>query len=325
MKKLKAFFNPEQYHGWGKTRRYFEQWYFKVVDHSEKKVFAFIPGIAMDEAGNRQGFIQVLDGKNNTEIYRRFDHSDFIPAPDKFEVRILDNFFSERKIRLNLPEVSGELYFSGNSAWPKRRYSPDVMCPHSFAPFMECSRWIVSMDHSINGELEMDDKLIRFENGRGYIEKEWGRSFPGAYVWMQTNHFSEPGASLFASAARIPRKRNFFTGFTSGLWLYDRMIELAAYNGTRLRKCYVDTKKVELVMENKMHRIELEVKRNHSAALSSPVQRFMDGRIEESMTSEVKVQLTDVESGNVIFDDTGRNAGLDVTGRIEELILWEME
>ncbi|HPS86129.1 MAG TPA: tocopherol cyclase family protein [Spirochaetota bacterium] len=325
MKKLKAFFNPEQYHGWGETRRYFEGWYFKVVDHSEKKAFAFIPGIAMDETGNRQAFIQVLDGKKNTAIYRKFDPSDFIPAPGKFEIRILDNFFSERKIRLNLPEVSGELYFSDNVVWPKHWYSPGVMGPYSFAPFMECYHGLVSMDHSIKGQLEIEGRIINFDNGRGYIEKDWGRSFPSAYIWMQTNHFSDPEISLFASAAKIPWRRGSFLGFISGIWIYDRLIQFTTYNKTILRKCYVDAGKVEMVMENKMHRIELEVKRNHSTALASPIQGFMAGRIEESMTSEVKVCLTDVKSGNVIFQDKGRNAGLDVAGKVEELIVWPLE
>lgn len=325
MKKLKAFFNPEQYHGWGETRRYFEGWYFKVVDEPEKKAFAFIPGIAMDEAGNRQAFIQVLDGRKNTSIYRRFDPVEFVPAAGKFEVRILDNFFSERKIRLNLPEISGELYFSGNACWPKRWYSPGIMGPYSFAPFMECYHGIVSMDHSIKGELRIEGKTVDFSNGRGYIEKDWGKSFPGAYIWLQTNHFSKPGFSMFASVARIPWIRNSFTGFISGVWLQDRLIKFTTYNRTRLEKCYVDAGKVELVMENKTYRIEIDVKRNHSAALASPVQGFMDGRIEESMTSDVHVNLTDVKSGEVIFNDTGRNAGLDVAGKVEELIVWPMD
>ncbi|MCK7537696.1 MAG: tocopherol cyclase family protein [Marinilabiliales bacterium] len=32
-------------------------------------------------------------------------------------------------------------------------------------------------------------KMADFSGGRGYIEKDWGHSFPSAYVWMQSNHF----------------------------------------------------------------------------------------------------------------------------------------
>jgi len=320
MKKIRAFFNPEQFHGWGQTRRYFEGWYFKVVDYSEKKAFAFIPGIAMDEAGNRQGFIQVLDGKKFTALYRRFDPSDFVPATDNFNLRILDNFFSEKKIVLNLPEITGELHFSDNVRWPKKWYSPGIMGPYSFAPFMECYHGVVSMDHSIKGKLAVDGKILNFDGGRGYIEKDWGRSFPEAYVWMQTNHFSRPGISMFASVAKIPWIRSSFTGFIAALWLNDRLIKFTTYNSTKLRKCFVDASKIELVMENSIHRIEIHANRKHATALASPVQGFMDGRIEESMTSEAAVSLTEVKSGKIIFQDTGRNAGLDVAGKIEEIM-----
>jgi len=321
MKRIRAFFNPEQYHGWRETKSYFEGWYFKVVDHTEKKAFAFIPGIAMDETGNRQAFIQVLNGKKTASLYRRFDPTDFVPASGKFELRILDNFFSENKIRLNLPEITGELHFSENVKWPKKWYSPGVMGPYSFTPFMECYHGIVSMNHSVNGVLNVDGENIKFNNGRGYIEKDWGHSFPSAYVWMQCNHFSEPEVSLFTSVAKIPWIRNSFTGFIAGIWLYDRLIQFTTYNGTKLRKCFIDKVKVEVILENRTHRIEINAKRGHSATLASPIQGFMDGRVDESMTSEIGVYLSDLKSGKTIFKDTGRNAGLEVAGKIEEILV----
>ncbi|PKL18258.1 MAG: hypothetical protein CVV49_06650 [Spirochaetae bacterium HGW-Spirochaetae-5] len=320
MKRIKAFFNPEQYHGWNETKSYFEGWYFKIVDHTEKKAFAFIPGIAMDGEGNSQGFIQVLNGKKSTSIYRRFDPSDFVPAPGKFELRILDNFFSENKIRLNLPEVKGELYFSENVKWPKKLYSPGIMGPYSFAPFMECYHGIVSMDHLISGKLRIDGEDINFDNGRGYIEKDWGHSFPDAYVWMQSNHFSKPGVSLFISVAKIPWLRNSFTGYIAAIWIHDRLIKFTTYNGTKLTKCRIDKTKVEMVMENSNYRMEINAKRGHSATLASPIQGFMDGRIDESMTAEIEINLLDLKSGESIFKDTGRNAGLEAAGRIESIL-----
>jgi hypothetical protein len=45
----------------------------------------------------------------------------------------------------------------------------------------------------------------------------------------------------------------------------------------------------------------------------------MDGRIDESMTSEIGINLTDTKSGKTIFKDTGNHAGLEVAGNIEEI------
>jgi len=71
-KKIRSLFHPERYHGWGKSKKYFEGWYYKVLTADEKYAFAFIPGIAMDEEGNKQAFIQVLNGKKQTAEYHKF-------------------------------------------------------------------------------------------------------------------------------------------------------------------------------------------------------------------------------------------------------------
>ncbi len=321
MKRIKAFFNPEQYHGWGKSSGYFEGWYFKIVDQSEKNALAVIPGVAMDENGNRHGFIQVLDGKKMTSIYRSFDFSDFAAAPGEFSIRMLDNYFSENKIRLNIPEVSGELIFSGNVKWPKTWHSPGIMGPYSFVPFMECYHGIVSMDHTITGHLVIDGRGVRFDNGRGYIEKDWGESFPEAYVWTQSNHFKEPGISVFASVAKIPWIRNSFTGFISLIWLHDRLIKFTTYNRSKLEKCKIGTGAVEIVMRNSMYRVEISIKRGNASSLASPIRGFMDGRIEESMRGEMNVRLTELKSGKTVFNDKGRNSGIEVAGRIQDIMI----
>lgn len=318
---MHAFFNPEQFRGWGKKRRYFEGWYFKVVNAAETNALAIIPGIAMDAQGNRQAFIQVLDGKKRTALYHKFDFSRFKPSARKFQLEIGENQFSEDHIRLHLPGVKGELWFSGNVSWPKPFYSPGIMGPYSFAPFMECYHGIVSMDHAIRGELFVDGVRIDFNNGRGYIEKDWGRSFPSAYFWLQTNHFSEPGISLKASVAKIPWLRSSFTGFIAGVWLKNRLVRFTTYNGSVLKKAFADQQVLELVMENKQYRLEILAHRDKATALASPILGLMDGRIEESMTAKTQVTLYDKKNKRMILDDTGRNTGLEVAGDIESIMV----
>jgi hypothetical protein len=39
------------------------------------------------------------------------------------------------------------------------------------------------------------------------------------------------------------------------------------------------------------------------------------------MTSSLQVRLTKRQTGKLIFEDTGRNAGLEVAGKIEEIFI----
>jgi tocopherol cyclase len=220
---IKALFNPEEFQGRGKRRSYFEGWYFKVLNESATKAYAFIPGIAMDEAGNRQSFIQVLDGKKQVSHYYKFGIDSFTATQGVFKIAIGENRFSKESINLDLPEVKGTLHFKNCISWPTRWYSPGIMGPFTFVPFMECYHGIVSMDHSMYGQLEVQGERINFNDGRGYIEKDWGRSFPSAYVWMQSNHFSKPGISIKVSVAKVPWLGFSFVGFIVGIWIYDHL------------------------------------------------------------------------------------------------------
>jgi hypothetical protein len=195
------------------------------------------------------------------------------------------------------------------------------MGPYAFAPFLECYHGIVSMDHGISGTLELEGEPISFDNGRGYIEKDWGRSFPSAYCWLQTNHFSETGISLKASVAKIPWIRKSFTGFIAGVWLKDRLIRFTTYNSSVLRKCQVSEKTLELIMENKHYRLEILATRDAATSLASPILGMMDGRIEESMTALTAVHLFDKKAKKSLLNDKLRNNVLELDGEIQEIMI----
>jgi tocopherol cyclase len=307
------------YQGWGIRSRYFEGWYFKVVNASETRAFAFIPGIAMEESGESHAFVQILDGKEKRSEYFSYDASSFIPSDRKFELSIENNFFSADGIRLDLPRVTGSLSFTGVVPWPGRWYSPGIMGPYTFVPFMECNHGIVSMDHSLSGALTVNGEVIDFTGGRGYIEKDWGHSFPSAYIWMQSNHFSSPGISFKASVARIPWVTGSFTGFIAGLWLGDRLYRFTEYNRTRLSRLSVSGSTVELEFRNRSGIISISAPVDRATPLASPVKGLMGGRIEESMTSIISLTLSDRNNGKVLYSGEGRNACIEISGDMQTL------
>ncbi|MBI1193160.1 MAG: hypothetical protein GC205_08295 [Bacteroidetes bacterium] len=182
---------PERFQGWGKTRRYFEGWYFKLVSPDEGTALAVIPGIAFDENGEGHSFVQVLDGRRNTAAYHRFPVEAFQPSKDQFALQLGQNSFSRTAMQLDLPDLKGAIQLSQSVPWPVRPFSPGIMGWYAFVPFMECYHGIVSMDSVLQGNLTLQGKDVPFDGGRGYLEKDWGRSFPSSWIWMQSNHFSQ--------------------------------------------------------------------------------------------------------------------------------------
>ena len=86
------------------------------------------------------------------------------------------------------------------------KYSPNIMGPFSYVPFMECNHAIISMKNKINGEIVINDSVINFNGGIGYIEKDYGCSFPKSYIWCQGNSFKNSDTSFMLSIANIPFK-----------------------------------------------------------------------------------------------------------------------
>lgn len=320
IKRIRSLFNPENFQGWGKRHSYFEGWYFKVLSQNEAHAFAIIPGVAMDDSGSRHSFIQVLDGRKKTAEYYKFDYESFSASGDRFLVSVGNNHFSGDSLSLDLKCLKGKLFFTGNISWPKPWYSPGIMGPYSFVPFMECYHGIVSMDHSISGTLVCNGETVEFNGGRGYIEKDWGSSFPEGYIWFQSNHFDVPGISIKTSVAKIPWLRSSFVGFISGIWLNNKLISFTTYNGSVLKLVRANTDKIEVVIENRRYRIEIAVERDSATALASPLKGHMEGRIEESMSSDIEVHLTDRRSAQTIFSGRGRNVALEAAGRVDEIL-----
>ena len=318
LQRWRSIWNPNMYHGWGKRKRYFEGWYFKLVDPAETHVLAVIPGISIGAEGQRHAFIQLLDGKQCQTRYLRFPAIDFRPSGRRFELHLGDNYFAADRLRLALPEVSGTLHFQRPFPWPKMLGAPGIMGWYSFVPFMECYHGVVSMHHELEGDLHIGGRTVAFTGGRGYAEKDWGRSFPSSWIWMQSNHFEgETAVSLMTSVARIPWLNGHFIGYIVGLLLDGRLFRFATYTGARM-KAAIEHDEVRLQFRDRRYRLAITARPGAGGDLLSPLSGEMTGKVNESMQGTIRVEL--FEGDALRFAGTGRNAGLEVAGPAEELL-----
>ncbi len=218
---IKLTLNPALYHGHNKQAPFFEGWYYKLIGANESEKVAIIPGIFLGEGG--YAFIQMLDGNTGEVEFIKFPLDEFAADKEKFRVQIKNSIFELDSIQLDIDQpnlqIKGQLSFSGVTGWPILLTSPGIMGWYAWVPKMECYHSVLGFDHQIRGALTINHRTIDFSGGRGYIEKDWGPSFPKGYTWMQTNHFQVPGVCLTASIALIPWLGSAFRGFIVGLWI----------------------------------------------------------------------------------------------------------
>lgn len=305
---LRKLYRPEHFQGERRLERYFEGWYFKYCFQGE--AFAAIPGIS--RGGDPHAFIQLLDGSRGRSSYHRFALEDFRSSRDRFEIRLGENAFSLERVRLRLEGLQADLETRQRVRWPSYLLSPSSMGWYAFARFMECYHGVIVMDARADGTVNGRAR----SGGRFYLEKDWGSSFPRAWIWMQSNDFGGREASLTCSVARVPFRGREFTGFIAGLLAEGALHRFATYNGARLQRVEAAGRTAEVELRRGAFLLQLRAARHAGAPLSSPIGGEMRGRIEESLGSVVEARLS--RDGRTLFEGTGACAGLEVV-RPEEL------
>jgi tocopherol cyclase len=315
--------HPERYHGHGRRPPFFEGWYFKLVDAAGQERYAIIPGIFLShDPAKQHAFIQVLDGLTGQATYHRYPSDQFWAADDRFAVRIGQSEFSSEAITLAIADeqrtLHGRITFSPLTPWPVRWYAPGIMGPFGWIPNMECNHGVVSLDHALAGELMLDGRRLDFTDGRGYIEKDWGKSFPAGYVWMQTNHFGTLGTSFVGSIAVIPWLGSHFIGSIIGLWHAGTLHRFATYTGAKTTHLHITDSTVEWVVKDRRQQLAITAQRAQGGLLLGPTRENMSDRVGETMLATVHLKLTTAD-GRTLLDDIGRHAGLEVHGQTERL------
>ncbi len=272
---INKIWKPETFQGHNKKNSYFEGWYFKLIDQSRKTVIALIPGIAIGK--NKQDshcFIQFIDAASGKTEYFQFLFEEFSSNIDTFDVSIGVNHFSDSEINVNLNNgkttIYGQLQFSYITKYPKSFLHPGIMGPFSFIPGMECYHGIVNISHTINGNLIINGNKIEMTGGEGYIEKDWGKSFPQSWIWLQANHFANSKATFMFSVADIPWLGSSFIGLISFLKTDNGFYNFSTYNGNKIAHLNINDNTLTVVLKQRGKKLKFATKYSQGGILKAP-------------------------------------------------------
>ncbi|MEL7375779.1 MAG: tocopherol cyclase family protein [Bacteroidota bacterium] len=329
-----AALHPERWHGWGKRRNYFEGWYCKLVVPEKDLAYAFIPGVSLEPDGSGHAFLQVLDGARSRVAYHRYDLDEFLPAEDRFDVQIGPHRFWDDGVEIHLSNLHVLGKFQHSKRWPRSPLAPGVMGWYGFVPGMECYHGLVSAHHQLSGWLEDDRGRHDLGGGIGYMEKDWGSSFPAAWVWCQSNHLTNFSgrASLMASVARIPWRGAHFRGFLCTWMWQDELQIFTSWNNSK-HEIHFGESFVDLYFRRSERRgdprkagsgtatkAELKIRAfpADGGNLVSPTPSGMMGKINESLKAELEVTYS--VNGQIAYTGKAQWAGLEVSEDAPQLL-----
>ncbi|HRU29328.1 MAG TPA: tocopherol cyclase family protein [Treponema sp.] len=329
---LPRFLKPILFQGVGRTKAYFEGWYFKQSlfdkkNHTQRTI-AIIPGISWDANGAGHAFIQTIDSKDGSSTYFRFPIQAFSFQDKPFSIHIEKNSFSTEGLHVDLQD--DRLSIVADLSFHQLTPIKNIMGPYKYVPFMECNHGIISMYHEVRGHITLvrenqEGDRLTLAPGIGYIEKDWGRSMPSSWIWINAINFEGTAGpvSFFFSLAKVPWQSRHFNGFITVLYVNGREYRFATY-----RKGHIDLLEYQggilrILLSDNRYKVEILVRTSEAGELLAPVQGTMDRRIGECNNAWVRVvikakhKMTDAP----LFDGIATGSGVELVGDIERLAI----
>lgn len=288
------------FHGNRKKHSYFEGWYLK--HQNGVNTLAVIPAFHVDEQGQRTASVQVITEEDTYDFPIPIE--EFSADTGRFFVRAGENVFCEKGMRLNLKSpgvhIRGRLDY-GHFTHPKY----DMMGPFHFVPSMQCNHGVLSLNHRIFGTVSVNGRACNFYGGKGYVEKDWGSSFPKTYLWTQSNWFEKGRCSVMASVANIPLPVGSFTGCICSVFYRGREFRLASYLGARV----ICADRQRLILRQGKYRLEVEFPENEGRELAAPDKGSMSRKIVENPACKIRYAFW--VNGSLAFDMISSQASFE--------------
>jgi hypothetical protein len=309
---MRKIYQPEIYQGRDKRRSYFEGWYLKHVSADQLSRLVVISGISRS-AEDPHTFIQIITGTPAKAYYIRYDIDSFLASEDSFDVTIGNNHFSLDGIHLDIENdelsLSADIHYGDITEIDRSFLSPNIMGFFAYFKFLQCFHGVISLNHSLQGAMVLNGITHRFKSGKGYIEKDWGTSFPKQYIWLQCNHFEED-INLFGSIAHIPFLGTSFLGFIAVFSFEGKQYRFATYNGAKYTFERLSDKTIKIIFLRRNFRLEIIATLENGTVLKAPKQGVMTDEISETLDGTLDISFW--QNQTCLITATGSSAAIEI-------------
>ncbi|WP_422486565.1 tocopherol cyclase family protein [Gudongella sp. DL1XJH-153] len=288
----------------------FEGWFCKVDDPKNGLLLSIIWGYSTHRE-TKHAFIQFQDSLKHDTTYISYPIEELNWKEDPFVLQIGNNELSQSGMILDFEMdgifLRGDFQFSSLSPIKKSFLKPNIMGWLTYFP-NECNHSIISMNHKVSGELMIGNQSWTIEDADGYIEKDWGTSFPKEYVWVQANDWDN--SSVVFSYATVPVFGKYAKGFFLVLHHEGKEYRFSSIEGSKLMNFKVSDDSFSATIKKKHTRLKINAKQTNAVELASPDNGEMKSHIKESLDGTLELIL-EIEGRNFV-ELSSKRASIDV-------------
>lgn len=317
------------YHWDGNSQRFFEGWYYRVT-LPEGETFAFMYSIEDPSGGQPHsgGAAQIL-GANDEYLCRTFvDVKQFKASKTRLELSHKNSQTQENyQATANLNQgylqdpATGEYCRWNYEITPVYGWGPRGLPQQSTAGWLSYFQifepgWQILMAHGLaTGWIEWKGKRYEFKDAPAYGEKNWGRSFPQKWFWVNCNSFrDQPDLALTAGG-----------GKRGVLWWQESVAMVGIHHRGNFYEFVPWNSKVSWQIEpwgkwqmqatNRDFTVELIATTSHPGTpLRAPTQNGLVYCCRDTMKGEISLILKNTQDKTIILEANSDSCGVEIGG-----------
>ncbi|MEB3310786.1 MAG: tocopherol cyclase family protein [Snowella sp.] len=334
------------YHWDGKSDRFFEGWYFRVTLPEIAESFAFMYSIEdpIGDQAHSGGAAQIF-GPGDRYLCRTFPNTQNFWASQhhlalghwrKTDLKIQPQLLNSENFQTQVKEgyqVTATLH-QGILYPPEQNYpcrwsyrtqpiygwgNPEAFQQStagwlSFLPIFEPG-WQILMAHGLaTGWIEWQGERYQFENAPAYSEKNWGRSFPQRWFWIQCNCFNhESDLTVTAGGGRRQVLGTMEEVAMIGVHYQGKFYEFVPWN-SQVTWQIQPWGKWQMQAVNEQFCVTLTGETEFTAtAIRAPTEKGLSYCCQDTTKGRLRLELG-LKQGNSIVQATSSLAGLEVGG-----------
>lgn len=271
---------------------YFEGWFQKIYSAEHNASFIIIYGYATQNSIESFGFIQLLlpDGEPR---FLYFHKNEVSCDPTRHVFKMGRQILSTEAICIQCNDINIQLNLLGNK--PIRTLKNSMGYTY-FVPGLPCYHAVLNPSHQVSGTIQAGQHHYSLDRATGYLEKNWGNSFPKSYFWMHAVDPLNPKISMLFSRAEIKwmgynfiRHVGYFNNDGSAL-------DLRLFKDFQLRTAAAEQNQRLLRLGTKEVQLEVGIKHGKKVMFKGPANGNLSRTIPHHADAQVEVSLN--QNGN---------------------------